>query len=164
MAARLKDLEAARKDDERQKKLAERKRAQELREAKKKLARELQGAQRMLTRSEQEVNKLTGQLSRTEQQAAQATVKKNREGEKAEEGIGRIRQKHGESRQRPAREDGQRWTSPWTVGPCPICHGHAGARSHCCSWGGRRSCAITRQHHAQPTAAASRSGSETFVR
>ena len=95
MAARMKELEAARKDDERQKKLAERKRAQELREAKKKLARELQGAQRMLTRSEQEVNKLTGQLTRTEQQAAQATVKKNREGEKAEEGIGRIRQKHG---------------------------------------------------------------------
>ena len=95
MASRLKELENARKDEERQKKLAERKRAQELREAKKKLARELQGAQRMLTRSEQEVNKLTGQLNRTEQQAQQATVKKNREGEKAEEGIGRIRQKYG---------------------------------------------------------------------
>mmetsp|Transcript_52840 Transcript_52840/g.98991 ORF Transcript_52840/g.98991 Transcript_52840/m.98991 type:complete len:426 (+) Transcript_52840:50-1327(+) len=95
LANRLKELEASRKDEERQKKLAERKRAQELREAKKKLSRELQGAQRMLTRSEQEVNKLTGQLTRTEQQAQQATVKKNREGEKAEEGIGRIRQKHG---------------------------------------------------------------------
>ncbi|CAJ1407445.1 unnamed protein product [Effrenium voratum] len=67
----------------------------ELREAKKKLSRELQQAQRGLTKSEQEVNKLTGQLSRTEQQAQQATVKKNREGEKMEEGIGRIRQKHG---------------------------------------------------------------------
>lgn len=164
MAARLKDLEAARKDDERQKKLAERKRAQELREAKKKLARELQGAQRMLTRSEQEVNKLTGQLSRTEQQAAQATVKKNREGEKAEEGIGRIRQKHGKVgnvlREKMANVGQVRGR----LAPCPICHGNAGARSHCCGWGGRSSCAIARQHHAQPAAAASRSGSETFVR
>ncbi|CAJ1428035.1 unnamed protein product [Effrenium voratum] len=95
MMAKLRDLETQQKNEERAKKLAERKRTQELREAKKKLSRELQQAQRGLTKSEQEVTKLTGQLSRTEQQAQQATVKKNREGEKMEEGIGRIRQKHG---------------------------------------------------------------------
>ncbi|CAJ1438446.1 unnamed protein product [Effrenium voratum] len=95
LMAKLRDLETQQKNEERAKKLAERKRTQELREAKKKLSRELQQAQRGLTKSEQEVNKLTGQLSRTEQQAQQATVKKNREGEKMEEGIGRIRQKHG---------------------------------------------------------------------
>ncbi|CAK9084317.1 Pentatricopeptide repeat-containing protein, partial [Durusdinium trenchii] len=95
LMSRVKELETAQKNEERQKKLAERKRVQELREAKKKLSRELQAAQRSLTKSEQEVNKLTGQLARTEQQAQQATVKKNREGEKHEEGIGRIRQKHG---------------------------------------------------------------------
>jgi len=95
LMGRLKELETAQKNEERQKKLAERKRAQELREAKKKLSRELQAAQRSLTKSEQEVSKLNGQLARTEQQAQQATVKKTREGEKHEEGIGRIRQKHG---------------------------------------------------------------------
>lgn len=93
--SRVRELETAQKNEERQKKLAERKKAQELREAKKKLSKELQQAQRQLTKSEQEVNKLNGQLQRTEQQAQQATVKKNREGEKHEEGIGRIRTKHG---------------------------------------------------------------------
>eukprot|EP00438_Fugacium_kawagutii_P018483 Skav208767 [mRNA] locus=scaffold4121:52392:59776:+ [translate_table: standard] len=94
LMSRVRELETAQKNEEhcreRQKKLAERKRAQEstadllevvalvaaaeLREAKKKLSRELQAAQRSLTKSEQEVGKLNGQLARTEQQAQQATV------------------------------------------------------------------------------------------
>jgi len=92
---RIKELEDGTKNMERSQKAAERKRAQDLREAKKKLSRELQAAQRNLTRSEHEASKLAGQLTRTEHQAQQAAARKVREADRLEDGIGRIRQKHG---------------------------------------------------------------------
>jgi len=95
LTSRVKELEDNTKAMERCHKLAERKRTQELREAKKKLSKEVQAAQRNLTRSEHEASKLAGQLTRTEQQAQQAAARKARETDRLEDGVGRIRQKHG---------------------------------------------------------------------
>lgn len=93
--SRVKELEESNKAMERTQKAADRRKTQDVKEAKKKLTRELQVAQRSLTRNEHEASKLAGQLTRAEQEVQQAVARQSRETERREQGIGRVRQKHG---------------------------------------------------------------------
>eukprot|EP00930_Biecheleria_cincta_P097967 TRINITY_DN89649_c0_g1_i1.p1 TRINITY_DN89649_c0_g1~~TRINITY_DN89649_c0_g1_i1.p1 ORF type:complete len:447 (-),score=112.05 TRINITY_DN89649_c0_g1_i1:293-1633(-) len=95
LTSRVKELEESNKAMERSQKAVDRKRLQDVKEAKKKLTRELQVAQRNLTRNEHEASKLAGKLTRAEHEVQQAVARQSREAERREQGIGRIRQKHG---------------------------------------------------------------------
>mmetsp|Transcript_5446 Transcript_5446/g.11860 ORF Transcript_5446/g.11860 Transcript_5446/m.11860 type:complete len:724 (+) Transcript_5446:202-2373(+) len=78
LAAKIKELETARKEDQKAKVQQEKQRKKELADAKKKITAEMRAATKIVKRSEMEVNKLSTAIHKVDDSVGQAKVKKNK--------------------------------------------------------------------------------------